>query len=245
MAPEMGKLTEAWTTAKKQYEAATKKKKPGDKTLFWTRATGIEPALKKVDANYKGAWTSQAKYNTYNTAYVAFNTLQNAYWDKLKDIGLEAKEDRGVPAGLTEEVYGTAESKLGSSLTEINSVARKYGMQCNTALSMSKSLAATVKRGQEYAASIKKEPTPVKFNYGIQKAARDITQQIDNIDRLAAQGMDTGYKTPENLVTILSAWGNKGRKVKDNATTAEVLRENGAFEQAVLGVKKWLDAGGK
>lgn len=245
MPPEIGKLSEFWTTAKKTYEGKAKYKKPADKVLFWRKGTGIEAALKKCDATAGKAWTSQAKYNAYNTAQLGLSTVAQAYGTKLNDIVQAAQKNEGVPTGLTGPAYAAAVGELRDSLTDITNVARKYASQCMTALNMSKSLAATVKRGLEYAAKIKKTPTPDAFNLGIQKAARDITQQIGNIENLKGLGMDTGYKAPDNLVTILVAWGGQNRKVKPTANTKEVLREVSAFEQAVKGVEKWLAAGGK
>jgi len=245
MAPEIGKLGAYWTTAKKAYETKAKYKKPADKILFWRKGTGIETALKKVDATYTGTWTSQAKYNAYNTPQLALAAAGTAYHDKLNDIIEAAKKNQGLPAGLTKDSYMEAVSDLNVALSDITNVARKHAITSATALNMTKSLNATITRGLAYAAKIKRNPTPAEFNAGIQKAARDITQQIGNIDSLKAKGMDTGYKTPENLVTVLVAWGGQNRKVPTTATQKEVLRENGAFEQAVLGVQKWLAAGGK
>jgi hypothetical protein len=245
MPPEIGKLAPYWTTAKKAYTSRAKYKKPADKTLFWRHSTGIEAALKQADKTHKGAWTTQKKYDAYNAAQLKLFAASQTYSKKLEDIIKAAQKNQGVPAGLTAAAYEAAVGELRDSLTDVTNVARKYTVQCLTALNMAKSLAATIQRGLDFAAKVKQTPTPAKFNYTIQKAARDITQQIANIDNLKGLGMDTGFRTPQNLVDVLVAWGGQGRKVPVNATAKEVLRENGAFEQAVLGVKKWLDAGGK
>src|SRR5262245_33110411 len=99
MAPEIGKLGEAWAAGKKAYEAAAKYKKPADKVLFWRKGTGIEAALKKCDATYLKAWTSQSNFSAYNTAQLQLAAVSKAYKEKLDDIIEAAKKNQNIPAG--------------------------------------------------------------------------------------------------------------------------------------------------
>ena len=99
---------------------------------------------------------------------------------------------------------------------------------------------SAVHNAQAFIARAKAQPTAVYFNANIVKAARDITQQIGNVDKLKAKGFHFRHDQPTNLFKVIKAWGNDGRTVPVGATPAEVLREIGALEQAVAGVDRWL-----
>ena len=82
------------------------------------------------------------------------------------------------------------------------------------------------------------EKWPAYFNDNIQKAARDITQNLTNLVKKMEQA-DKNRKEGENLSKVLEAWGDKGRKVPKGANGKEVKRELGAFLQAVKGAESW------
>src|SRR6185312_25687 len=93
-------------------------------------------------------------------------------------------------------------------------------------------------RGLAFAQKAKTTPTAAYFNANIQKAARDITQQIGNNDKLKAKGYHFHHAQPTALFTVLKAWAHDGRVVHPtsaNNEKAEVLSEISAFKQAVEG----------
>ena len=94
------------------------------------------------------------------------------------------------------------------------------------------------------ASKVKADPTPGNFNSGIQTAARDITQNLNNIKIRIDKGetrwkLKTGDKDYTGLVKIMSAWANQGRKVPTGSDQKMVLRELGAFTQAIKGVAEF------
>src|SRR5258707_8693482 len=74
------------------------------------------------------------------------------------------------------------------------------------------------------------------FDDGIQKAARDITQQLGARDKLAKQGYKFDRAMPQHLFDTLSEWGNHGRKIGAAGGFNDFESEAAAFEKQVRAV---------
>ena len=87
--------------------------------------------------------------------------------------------------------------------------------------------------------AIKADPTPAKFNAGIQTASRDLTQNLANVKNLAAMGNDIGKAEPTALLAELEDWAQDRDKLADKATKEQVLQAIKKYEDAVTGIKHW------
>jgi hypothetical protein len=245
MTPTPGQYQKYWSDAKKEFTRATKVSKPGETFLFWKKGTGVETSLKKVDKATAKSWQTQKGFDAYRQALTEFTTVYLAYRAVLDQAVIDAKRGVNLPKKVPQAAYQTAMETLNSKLRDLENAGSERQSSSLTAVNITKNIPATIGRAKTFIAKVRHDPRPATFNAGIRKAARDITQQIGNFDKLKGQGIDLGVKSPTRLFTILAAWGDKGRKVDDNADQAAVLRETGALEQAVLGVEKWWQATGK
>jgi hypothetical protein len=108
-----------------------------------------------------------------------------------------------------------------------------------TADNLGKAIPIVLGRADKFVEAVKKDPKPKTFNDGMPKVARDITQQIGNVEKILGEGIDVGKPVPKNELAGLKPWGNDGRKVDDKANATEVLAEVALFEKAVDAVKDW------
>ena len=92
-----------------------------------------------------------------------------------------------------------------------------------------------------FTAQVKAKGTAASFNAGIATAARDITQYIGNVEKLRAQHYTFPHGDPTNLFKVMTPWAQGNRMLKADAPKDHVMREIGAFTQAVAGVKNWVD----
>jgi hypothetical protein len=242
----MGKYQDKWKKAKELFKSTAKVKKPSATVdSFFRKKTGIDASLAKLDlAESKRPMAVPAAYKDFAVAAKMYFTASSSYLKVLQSAVAK------VPDKADQESYQRGIKVLQTQLKALDS-------SVNTALKTHKS-ALDGRRGMEvmadnlmhlidsscnaalaWVARVEAQPTPENFNKSIQKYARDITQNIGNINKLTAKGFKFEKKQPDNLFKVLAAWGNDGRQVPEKATTKEVLREANAFEQAVEGVKKW------
>ncbi len=241
----MGTYGDKWKAAKVLFKNTAKVKKPSAEVdSFFRKPAGIDKVLAKLDAVENSINLKPASFKAFEAAMFEYKTAKDAYIKVLDaTVGKE-------PKGADKDAYVKGVAVLKTQLVAIDS-------SLKTALSMAKS-SLEGRKGMEimaenlmnlvesacgsalaFVAKVEANPTPAFFNSGIQKAARDITQNIGNIDKLKAKGFVLSKAQPTNLFKILTAWGNDGRQVPATATKEEVLRELNAFEQAVQGVEKW------
>jgi hypothetical protein len=237
MAPEAGKYQKYWTDAKKEFTRATKVSKPGETFLFWRKGTGVEAALKKLDSATAKSWQTQKGFDNFRNAMAAFTDVFLPYRDTLDRAVIDAKKGANIPKKVAQATYTQALETLNMHLRDIENAGSERQSSSLTAVNFTKNVPIVIGRAKTFIAAVRHDPRPATFNTGIRRAARDITQQIGNVEKLRGQGMDLGVTEPRNLFAVLAAWGDAGRKVDDNADQAAVLRETGALEQAVLGVE--------
>jgi hypothetical protein len=242
----MPTFKEKWKHAKEVFQATAKVKKPSAKVdSFFRKPAGIDSALEKVDAAEPKMNLNKAGLDAFVATAAGFKTAKDAYLRVLDaTVGAE-------PTGTDKVAY-----QKGVVVLKTQLVAMESSMKALSAASKAKFDGATglgimagsfiettesaVHNAQAFIARAKATPTPVYFNTNIVKAARDITQQIGNVDKLKAKGFHFRHEQPTNLFKVIKAWANDGRTVPTTATTAEVLREINAVEQAVAGVDRWL-----
>ena len=242
----MPTFKEKWKHAKEVFEATAKVKKPSAKVdSIFRKPAGIDSALEKVDAAEPKMNLNKPALDAFNLAAGQFKTAKDAYMKVLEaTVGAE-------PTGADKVAYQKGVAVLKTQLVAMESSMKTLSVSAKAAQDGHKGAAimaesfivtteSAVHNAHAFIARVKATPTPAYFNANIVKAARDITQQIGNVDKLKAKGFHFRHDQPTNLFTVIKAWGNDGRVVKATATSAEVLREVGAFEQAIDGVERWL-----
>jgi hypothetical protein len=98
-------------------------------------------------------------------------------------------------------------------------------------------LQSAVARGLAAAQKIKANPTVEVFNGSFPTAARDITQQIANVGKLAKQGLEV--PAPSNwqvLAEALKPFGNDFHPAPEGASAEEILQRTSEFNKSVKAV---------
>lgn len=242
-------FVDKWKHAKQVFQTTTKTKKPSAEVdSFFRKPAGIDSALAKVDAALANANKDAKGLKAFQDTVSGFVVAKNAYYKTLE--GAVNK----VPKGADHDVYVHGLTVLKTELTSLESTLKGRIANAQSAINKESATEMTAKnllvnaegachRALAFTAKAKATPTAAYFNANIVKAARDITQQIGNVDKLKAMGYHFEHEQPTNLFTILKAWGNDGRIVHVSAPQnekAEVLREINAFQQAVEGVERWI-----
>jgi hypothetical protein len=245
--------TDDWKKVKARFEQDSGKKKPSTKFLgIFRLGTGIENALKQCDelngqltvVIAKREFAEATKLlKKFDLAITAFETAQSNYQKQL--AGAMEKSDEGVKPFLdvlSKELKALSSKitvKYKSSALVIEQGDKSIGAADYTAKMLTTSLESGIKKAEAFAALVKSKPLEQTFNAGIQQAARDITQQIGNVQK----ARDAGFAfdgDPTNLFKVMTPWAQGQRKVPGDAPKEVVLRELGAFTQCVTGVKTWL-----
>jgi hypothetical protein len=237
---------EKWKAAKKLFKDTAKVKKPSAKVdSFFRKPAGIDKTLEAVDkAGAKQINFKAADLREFEEAIAEFRVAAAAYVKVLDaTVGAEPTGTDKVAYQKGVAVLKTQLKALDSSMKSMvtsarSSVSGRKGMEV-MADSLMDLIESSCNSAEAFIAKVRAKPTPEMFNTSIEKSARDITQNIGNIDKLTAKGFVFAKAQPTNLFKVLKAWGNDGRRVPDTATPSEVLRELGAFEQAVDGVRRW------
>jgi hypothetical protein len=237
------KYFDRWKHAQDVFKVATK-------TMTRWVPAAISPVntIKKVDAAVDDAGKDQNHLHVFEQAVAAFINDKNIYVHDLD--GSVTK----VPQGHDHDAYVKGVTVLKTELTAMESTLKGAMGIAKSAVAQESVVEATAKnlitnaegathRALAFVAKAKTTPTAEYFNSNIVKAARDITQQIGNVDKLKQKGYQFHHDQPTTLFNILKAWANDGRVVhvsNPNNEHDEVIREIGAFEQAAQGVERWL-----
>ena len=239
-----------WKASKAEFEAKTGKKKPAKKVLkVFRKSSGIEKSLKKLDKTFAAIDNRNITFKAvskFEKALKSFDKTKNKYIKRLKGaLDKEKNADSAYAKGLKilksdlKAIYAAADGQL-----EVYKKASESGKISREAFDagMVKLLIGTIKEGKSFCKKVLSEKTAeaqrIRFNKGIMKSARNVTQNLTNIVKKMDSG-DKRKKTGENLSKILTAWGNKGRKLPGDATKKQVKREVGAYNQALKGAYKW------
>jgi hypothetical protein len=242
----MATYQEKWKKAKVLFKNTAKVKKPSAEVdSFFRKPAGLDKTLGKLDtADKKGIGNKPEALREFEAAYKEFLVAKTSYMKvlegavaKVPDKADKAGYIRGVKVLQTQLIALDTSLKTAIKMARSSNAGRK-GMEI-MADNLMDLVESSCNAAIAWVARVEANPTPAAFNESIQKYARDITQNIGNINKLTAKGFVFQKAQPDNLFTILKAWGNDGRRVPDRATPAEVLREVNAFEQAVEGVKAW------
>lgn len=237
-----------WKKKKLDFQKLTGKKKPADSTaVFFRKGTGVADALKKLDAalvDKKGDVASMRK------AFGVAKTAADAYDKKLSAAFAADSKKKGPDHDTWKKGVDVLSKELKAVMARArNQIEQKEiaakdqsGEEKIAELIVSGTRPA-LKKMTAFLASAKAQKTTedkVKvFNDGIQKATRDVTQNINNALKLQKKGKAWNGKDMTNVGKILTAWANDGRRIKDPARADS---EISAVEQVVKGVNEWYQA---
>lgn len=235
--------------------------------------TGIGPAMKAVDAEWKKVawddldpdlvWSKTGLQRTPANFPAAFKVAKAAYAkvtavrSKVKTLAdlaekteAKFKSSKVIPSSSREHVgkIAKAADQLWIELKSIDqiwvaeekAVKQHYATKLKqTSDNLGKAIPIVLGRADKFIEAVKKDPQPKTFNDGMPKVARDITQQIGNVEKILAEGINVGKPVPKQELAGLKPWGNDGRKVDGKADAKAVLAEVALFEKAVDDVKDW------
>jgi hypothetical protein len=230
-----------WKAAKKYFEDTTGKKKPNAKvgSIFSKHSAGLDNVIKSV----KDAFTTAdagisdktlAAYNKAVDAYTKSSTeyikvLDASISKEITDTGDKTvysksckylqKELIAIGAEMKQQI-GWLEGKLkGESLAKV------------MADNLIKSIVTNVKLCQAAASKVKTKPTKDVFDNEIYTPARNLSQQIGNIEVLRKKGQTFPDKydnqTAKALYEMIRPYGTEAlkKKLPDDANAEQVLAE--------------------
>jgi hypothetical protein len=245
-----GAWLDEWRNAKTDFEDKTGRKKPAKKILLvFRKSSGIEKSLGKVDDTYNEITPGQITFDDvqqFEKAIKAFEKTKNKYIKRLdKAFAQEENPDSAYGKGLKilktelKAIQASAEGKL-----ELYKKASETGRVTAESFdaAMVKFLFSTIKNGQLFCKKTLAERTVEDqlafFNSGVNKATRDVTQNLKNL-ALKMEDSDRRKKTGLKISAVLEKWGNQGRKLPDDANAQKIKKEVGKVYKALKDAKKW------
>ncbi|MDG2470156.1 MAG: hypothetical protein P8M80_12815 [Pirellulaceae bacterium] len=240
-----GKWNTEWAKAKKDFQTRTGQKKPPASVTKLFGGTGIKDQLKKCDEAFnsftpeKDPKKKAAHLAKFTKEIAAYTKTANSYWMDIQKAMTKAK-DQSIMAEMDvlrkelDSIRDTMTAQAGM----LAGVLKKLSTTAIMAANIKKSIAGACKRALLFAAKIKTNPTADEWNSGIQTAARDITQQVGNVEKLRKKHDIVGL--PESGAAghfkILIRWADSPARL---TTQQEILAERAALLNAVQNVIKW------
>ena len=249
-AAKLGEWEGEWKNTKKEFEKDTNKKKPAEKFLgIFRKSSGIESALKKLDKSFKGIDTQKVtpkSVKAFEDALAGFDKTKDAYIKQLEDALSKEKD--------ADSAYAKSLAVLKADLKAISAQAAgqlavfkkaaESGKLSREAFDagMVKLMVGALKNAKLFIKKVETEKTPdamkTAFNKGIQKAARDVTQNLTNIVRKMEKS-DKRQGAGEKISSVLEQWGNKGRNIDAKADEKAIKKEIKEFEGAIKDASAW------
>ena len=249
-AMKLGQWEAEWKDTKKEFEKSTDKKKPAEKFLgIFRKSSGIESALKKLDKSFKGIDTQKVtpkSVKAFEDALAGFDKTKDAYIKQLEGaLSKEKDADSAYAKSLAVlKADLKAISAQASGQLAVFKKAAESGKLSREAFDagMVKLLVGALKNAKLFIKKVETEKTPdamkTAFNKGIQKAARDVTQNLTNIVRKMEKS-DKRQGAGEKISSVLEQWGNKGRNIDAKANEKAIKKEIKEFEDAIKDASAW------
>jgi hypothetical protein len=232
----MGIYSKLWTDAKTRFEKDTDKKKPSKTFLGIRISSGVENAAAEVDKKDPGQMRggTESHYTTKNVAAFGkavkdFSKKGEDYCKTLdKSIADEpAKDDLYRSLKLLKADLKKIIAKADQDLAGAQANANKLGAAEMSAATYMKSIKSVVANAVLAIQTVKKTPTVETYNEvfgaGSKSAARNLTQQINNLDKLRTKYPE--YNLPagdvSDLSKALAPWNVGGNREKLKATDDE------------------------
>ena len=175
----------------------------------------VKPAIKALDtAKSKAAWAGRNL------------VISKAANTKAKAIAADLTARLAQLKGITFDDFDTEKARLVNAFTVSYN---NFNVAMTNCLNRADTLITTV-RGN---------PTPAQFNLLIAKAARGLTQNMGNAQKLKKNGLDLGKADPTAIVAGWEDWAQGRNQLPATASRTKVLATVFDFERKLNGVKAW------
>ena len=185
---------------------------------FPRKGSGVEDALHKCDSAFSKAEvnTTQGKVDVFKDAVGKSAPIIANYCSFLEEEIEKAPNKSTSQKALVmlrktlDAIRYTMESQIGMLTSKLKHEPIKQAVASNFSLS----LRAAVARARVFAAMVDLNAAPQTFNHGIVAAARDITQQIGNVDKLRDAGFAVPPGDPAKLFKELTPYAQDKIKME-------------------------------
>ncbi|MEM6932939.1 MAG: hypothetical protein AAF526_05055 [Pseudomonadota bacterium] len=254
-----GKWKAEWERKKKFFEAETGKKKPSTKFLgFFRKGSGVTKAFAIMDAAYANMMKKQMSpdrvkaQNMFEKAIAQAKKTGAAYAKLLdQELAKEGNDNKKVPLKksiapllkiLKDDIdlcITSAEGQLEASRGLNGEGGRADPSKVMEMKQFTARLPTSLKAAAMWAKVQDQNPNVAAFNEGIQKATRDISQNLNNICQRLRRGSPEARKA-QKLLDLLLPWANGGKRLNaDRDTFAEVVRELTTLKKIVAAISTW------
>jgi len=249
-AMKLGEWAAEWKDTKKEFEQITGKKKPAEKVLgIFRKSSGMESSLKQLDKSFKAIDAQKVEkkaVDNFEKALSAYDKAKDSYLSQLNDaLSKEKDADSAYAKGLDvlKADLKAISAQAGGQLAVFKKAAESGKLdRAAFDAGMVKIMDGALKNAKLFIKKVNTEKTPdamkTAFNKGIQKAARDVTQNLTNIVKKMDQA-DKRQDAGQKLSARLEEWGNKGRNIDAKADEKEIKKEIKEFEDAIKDASAW------
>lgn len=267
MAVEAGGWAKEWERAKKVFEVNTKSKKPSDAFIKVIQKTNLSTNFKAMDKAFedyragardkKDPLDKQLKalsdlekaLSAAKKACAAYVKVLDAAWkEELKTTGSKMKLDSlNVLEKDLEAIVVSGEAQLNMNKQIVGKKGKEMTDAVRSLSVLGKNLDATLKKGALFVAQNQRnsngdEAEALKFfSENIQRAARDINQNVGNIAKLYPDG-SMEKKTGDAIFKAMSDWAAKGGSapdVKKMKTVKDMMDLNGKMTTRIKAIAEW------
>ena len=133
---------------------------------------------------------------------------------------------------------------MASKIQGCDAALKKMKIMEKMARDMRVDLTGALKRGQLFAAKVRANPTHEVWNADIKDAARDITQQIGNVEKIRARGHDIPgipQKNPAAIFKKMTPWASDTVRFTAETDPAVILAERDEYLKCIQATAKWMD----
>ena len=243
-----------WKKAKLIFFNATGVKKPKSKTFFGTinkPTEGMDKTLAKFDTPFVALNGDLKALGLLQKSKADFVTVKSNYLKTLK-----AAYD-SPPGEVDAATYKAAVVMLEKELKSIESTItveianRMSFINGNKALedqfvTLVHRIRKTIDSAQATIARVKviKGMTVAEFNVEMNKAARDISAQLNNIALLQKKGYDVKLAPPQDVMTYLNTWhtGGSSSQLPEDASQKDMANALIMVDSNVEAIDRWAES---
>lgn len=249
-----GDWTADWKALKKDFTAKTGKKKPKASVTNIIGKSNLSPTLKKCDQAYLtatdiklSAKKQEAGLKDLRSNAVKFKKLADSYIKDVQKAMVDAGKDKALMSELDvlRKKLDAIQATMNSKISGIDANLKQMNVWEKMARDMRVDLTAALKRGLLFAAKVKASPTHEVWNADIKNAARDITQQIGNVEKIRAKGHQIEGIPQKNATALFKAmtpWASDVVRFKADTPPQEILAERAKYLKCVQAVAKWMNS---
>ncbi|MBL4808187.1 MAG: hypothetical protein JKY31_13020 [Rhodobacteraceae bacterium] len=248
-----GNWTAEWKILKKNFEAKTGKKKPKASVTNIIGQSNLSPTLKKCDDAYnkcESAKSTKKKISALKDLIsnaAKFAKLSDSYCLDVKKAIVSAGKDMVLmnELDILRKKLQSVKATMASKIRSQDAAIKKLNIWEKMARDMRIDLTGALKRGALFAAKVKSSPTHDVWNSGIQTAARDITQQIGNVEKIRAKDYDIPGIPQKNAGAIfrkMTPWASGDVIFQKDTLPATILSERMDYLKTIQATAKWMDS---